>query len=294
MLGRSPSQRVGVPKVSWNMRPRSGFADISLAEGRDLLVQLIEAIDTFVVQLPIVQAQIAALKAQGKQTDFLEKKLKIWAAQAQRGLDLFASWIEQSTGLQSIIDNMAGQQTTPGLSEIRIGAWKEFISELKPAVPATQAGLGFVAIVTAFGRALLNPAVWSGVKNVLLVIVPLAASVAPWIFGAKISENIKQTVRGSEEAKELLEKCLAALANANTEAEKAAVKKLCADAQDSNGFTWLLVGGAVGIGALFYLQSKISPSRPAQLSEFHREVRKNKVQSRSAALSSKPRKRRRR
>lgn len=275
-LERSPSQRVGVQHVAWTMRP-SGFSDAE--SDNNLLYGLLSSIDAFVVGLPAMQQRIDALKAKGQNVEFLEKKLKTWAGQAQRGLDLFADWIEKSTGLQSIIDNMIGAQTaTPGLNAIRIGAWREFVSELRPSTQVT-AGLGFVSALVAFGRALLSPAVWAGVKNVLMIVIPLAASAAPWIFGAQISDNIRQTIQGADTAKDILEKCLAATESATTTEQKAQVQKLCANATPSNFTLWLLLGGAAGVGALLYFQGKRS---------------KNSVQSRSAALSGMPRKRRRR
>lgn len=278
-LGRSPSQRAGVQKVSWHMRPRSGLASVD--SDQNLLFDLLDSIDSFVNKSPEIEKRINILQEQGKPTDFLEKKMKIWATKVQRGLDFFTYLIENTPGLQSIVDSLAGAETT-GLSGIRVGAWKEFLTELRPA-QKQPSGLGVWSLVVRFGlwlaRALTNPTIWAGVRSVLAGLIPFAASIAPWFFASQITDNIKQTINGSEEAQQNLEKCLSAMEKASTVAEKNAVQKLCSDAQSSSGLTWLLLGGAVGIGALIYFQSK---------------GLENKVQLRSAALSGMPRKRRRR
>lgn len=276
-LGRSPSQRFNLQNPAWALIP-SGFSavDPSVTESQNWVLRLIQAIDDAVVGIPNMVARINALKAQGKRTDFLEIQLDRWIAQAQRGLDWFANLIEGSTAVQSIIDNAAGVQTTPGLHEIRIGAWKELVSELrKPSIPL--GGFGFIPIVVeslaVVGRALANPAVWAGVKNIFVMVLPYVGTYL-------ITSNVKEIVNGSDDAKAKLEKCLKASEEANTTEEKAQVERLCAGVLASNNtLLWLLFGGAAGVGALLYFQSK---------------GHVNVIQSRSAALSGMPRKRRRR
>ncbi len=270
-LGRSPSQRFRLQHPSWSMIP-SGFEGSEASDS--VLLRLVDAIDMVVFGRPIVEARIEALKAQGKQTAYLEKQFKTWAIQAQKGLDWFANLIEGNTDVQSVIDNQAGVQTTPGLHEIRVGAWKEIVAELRKPIPL--AGLGFLPILAetaaVVGRALANPAVWNGVKTILVAVIP-------WVGSSIVTSNVAEIVNGSADAKEKLEKCLEATEKANTAAEKAQVERLCGNATNSNTWLWLALGGAAGIGALLYFQSN-----PHKFS----------VQSRSAALSGMPRKRRRR
>lgn len=270
-LGRSPSQRFRLQNPSWTTIP-SGFSAVDPASAQNTLLQLVQAIDDAVIGIPAMVDRINALKAQGKKTDFLEIGLQKWAAQVQRGLDWFADLIEGNKDLQSIIDNRAGVQTTPGLHEIRIGAWKEIVAELRKP-PVNLSGLGFIGpLLVGVGRVLTTPAVWLGIKDLIIFSLP-------WVAGYFISDNVKQITNGSNDAKDKLEQCTASLERANTPEEKAQVERVCAAAQQGNTWLWLLFGGVAGVGALLYFQSK---------------GHVNVIQSRSAALSGMPRKRRRR
>jgi hypothetical protein len=241
-------------------------------QGRAAWDNLITQLDTSVKQYALFQAQVKALEAAGIRTTSLQPRLVSWVDGVNKLFGFVADLIKKNSTVQSVIDSFAGAASTVmtaiGFGEVKIGAWREFVSFLEPKGASGLSGLWDGLAIFAVS-ALTNPAVWGYLKDILL-------KLGPWVGGVLVSENLVKTVNGDADATqargELLATCLEIASKQGTAAEKQAAINACAKggAPPENLWLWLGLGGAAMAGAIYYAQTKTKSSQTVSLSGLSR------------------------
>lgn len=228
----------------------SEVPELDQARGRAAWEKAIAALDVAVATI----RRLESLDRAGKPVTYLLRRAQGVADSAQRLLDQIIQIVSANDTLKNVIDTLASTAVpTTGLSDLRVGAWKEVVAEMRRPTPLP--GLAFLGpLVQGVGRVLTSPVVWTGVKEVLI-------KLGPWIGGSLVTSNVMKTVQGdaaSTEARtEQLETCLQLMEQAKTPEEVQRAQQLCET--PSNG-GWFLLLGAVGAGALVYWQSRNAQS----------------------------------
>lgn len=238
----------------------SGFAStdplLAEAEGRAAWEKLVGALNTSVNQYARLQQLAEQLRQSGVNTTVIEPKASSWVGNINALLVLVANLIKQNGALQTVIDSVAGAVsstgTNEGLGEVRIGAWKEFVSTILDG--QQDKGLGFVgAAASTVGKVITNKVVWAGVWQVLI-------KLGPWAGAYLVSDNVQKAINGSADTTiakgEQLQSCLESAAKLSTVQDRQQAVNACSGLTESNTLLWTILGGMAGVGALLYFQNR--------------------------------------